>query len=247
METCTRIACYLEGKGGLVSFPLVTLAGLVDGINPCAIGMMVTLLGYLIVFGSRKSEVGSRNNRVLRIGLAYIASVFVTYLVIGLAFYSTVTQIQQIAGGIVNKVIGVVLGIAGAIMLKDVVWPESPVHLRIPGVSKEKLMKLVEKVSVPAAVLLGVAVTVLETPCSLPLYVGTATVLANSGMPLPVVVGYFLYYNFLFVLPLIVILVLMLKGKQVVEMREWEHKAERWMKLVLGVMLTGFGVWLFYY
>lgn len=52
METCTRIACYLEGRGGLVSFPLVTIAGLADGINPCAIGMMVTLLGYLIIFGN---------------------------------------------------------------------------------------------------------------------------------------------------------------------------------------------------
>ncbi len=257
METCTRIACYLEGKGGLVSFPLVTLAGLVDGINPCAIGMMVTLLGYLIVFGgpasskfkvqSSKLGIGNQNRKILKIGLAYIVSVFVTYLVVGLAFYSTVAQIQQIAGGVVNRVVGVILGIAGAIMLKDVVWPESPVHLRIPGVSKEKLMGLIEKVSVPAAVMLGVAATVLETPCSLPLYVGTTTVLANSGMPLAVVVGYFLYYNLLFVLPLIVILVLMLKGKQVVEMREWEHKAERWMKLVLGILLAGFGAWLFYY
>jgi len=257
METCTRIACYLEGKGGLVSFPLVTVAGLADGINPCAIGMMVTLLGYLIVFGSPKKskiknqkskiQVKSQNYQILRIGMAYIVSVFVTYLVIGLAFYSTVAQIQQIAGGVVNKAIGIVLGIAGMIMLKDVVWPESPVHLRIPGVSKEKLMGLIEKVSVPAAVLLGAAVTVLETPCSLPLYVGTATVLANSGMPLWLVVGYFLYYNLLFVLPLIVILVLMLKGKQVVEMREWEHRAEKWMKLILGVLLVGFGVWLFYY
>jgi cytochrome c biogenesis protein CcdA len=257
METCTRIACYLEGKGELVNFPLVTIAGLVDGINPCAIGMMVTLLGYLIVFGSpikskiinhkSKIEIKNNNRRILRIGLAYIASVFVTYLIIGLAFYTTVSQIQQIAGGVVNKVIGVVLGIAGAIMLKDVVWPESPIHLRIPGVSREKLMKLIEKVSVPAAILLGIAVTVLETPCSLPLYVGTATVLSNSGMPLPVVVGYFLYYNLLFVLPLIIILVLMLKGKKIVEMREWEHKAEKWMKLVLGILLIGFAAWLFYY
>src|SRR3990167_8200994 len=143
METCTRIACYLEGKGGLVSFPLVTVAGLADGINPCAIGMMVTLLGYLIVFGSPKKskiknqkskiQVKSQNYQILRIGMDYIVSVFVTYLVIGLAFYSTVAQIQQIAGGVVNKAIGIVLGIAGMIMLKDVVWPESPVHLRIPG------------------------------------------------------------------------------------------------------------------
>jgi len=40
-------------------------------------------------------------------------------------------------------------------------------------------------VSLPGTIALGVAVTALETPCSLPLYVGTATILANAGMALP--------------------------------------------------------------
>ena len=119
-------------------------------------------------------------------------------------------------------------------------------HLRIPGASKTKLMKLVERVSLPGTIALGVAVTVLETPCSLPLYVGTATILANAGMALPLVVGYFLYYNLLFVLPLIIVLVLVWQGKRVVEMREWEHKAEKWMKLSLGSLLLVMGGWLWF-
>ena len=238
LPECTAVGCYLQQQGGLVSLPLVTIAGLADGINPCAIGMMVTLLGYLIVFG------GKRNYQILKLGIAYIVSVFVTYLVIGLAFYSTVASIQQLVGGVVNKIIGGILGVAGLMMLKDVIWPDSPVHLRIPGASKAKLMKLIEKVSLPGTIALGVAVTVLETPCSLPLYVGTATILAQSGMALPLVIGYFLYYNLLFVLPLIVVLVLVWQGKRVVEMREWEHKAEKWMKLSLGSLLLLMAGWL---
>lgn len=244
LQECTAVGCYLQQQGGLVSLPLVTLAGLADGINPCAIGMMITLLGYLIVFGNRKGK--SQNYQILKLGIAYIASVFVTYLVIGLAFYSTVNSIQHMVGGIVNKLIGGILGAAGLIMLKDVVWPESPVHLRIPGASKARLMKLIEKVSLPGTILLGIAVTVLETPCSLPLYVGTATILAQSGMALPLVVGYFLYYNLLFVLPLIIVLILVWQGKKVVEMREWEHKAEKWMKLSLGSLLLLMSGWLWW-
>lgn len=270
---CTAVGCYLEQHGGVVSFPLVTLAGLADGINPCAIGMMVALLGYLIVFGAQtgkfsnskksKSQTNSKSpstirygagkiqnsqtpdKKILQLGLVYIGTVFVTYLLIGLVFYSLVFQIQQVVqAGIINRVIGTVLGLAGLIMLKDVVWPESPVHLRIPGASKEKLMGLIEKVSVPTTILLGVAVTVLETPCSLPLYAGTATVLANSGLALPIVIGYFLYYNFLFVLPLIIVLIVVWQGKRIVEMKEWEHKAERWMKLSLGTLLLALSGWL---
>lgn len=224
-----------------MSFPLITIAGLVDGINPCAIGMIVMLLGYLVVF-AKKPE------RVIKIGLTYIVSIFITYLVIGLAFYSVVSQIQEVISvGIVNRVIGVILGVAALLMLKDVVWPDSPIHLRIPGASKQKLMGLIEKVSLPATVVLGIAVTVLETPCSLPIYVGTATILANSGMALPLVVAYFLYYNLLFVLPLIVVLLVVWKGKQLVEIREWEHKAEKWMKLSLGVVLLILSGWLVFF
>jgi cytochrome c biogenesis protein CcdA len=238
MGDCTALGCFLEKNGGLVSFPLVTVAGIADGINPCAIGMMVMLLGYLLVFAKKPKE-------VMRMGLIYISTIFVTYLMIGLMFYSAVSQLQSLVDiNVVNKVMGIVLGLASLIMLKDVVWPNSPIHLRIPGASKEKLMGLIEKVSIPGVIALGFLVTVLETPCSLPLYVGTATVLSNSGLAWPIVVAYFLYYNFLFVLPLIVVLLVVWRGKKVVEIKEWEHKAEKWMKLSLGTLLLLMSAWL---
>ena len=101
-----------------------------------------------------------------------------------------------------------------------------------------------EKVSYPTTIVLGMLVTLLETPCSLPIYVGTATILAQSGMAFPLVIGYFLYYNFLFVLPLIVVLLIMWRGKKLVEVKEWEHKAKKWMHLGLAVVLLGMGIWL---
>lgn len=221
-----------------MSFPLITIAGLADGVNPCAIGMILMLLGYLIVFAKKPQ-------RVLVIGLTYITSIFLSYLLIGLIFYSFVREVQAVINaGLVNRVVGFGLGVAGLIMLQEVIWPESPLHLQIPEASKEKLLGLIERVSLPATVLLGISVTILETPCSLPLYVGTATVLANSGLALPVVILYFLYYNFLFVAPLIVVLLLVWKGKQIAEIKEWEHRAQKWMKLLLGVLLALMSAWL---
>lgn len=235
---CTRIACYLAGKGGFVSLPLITIAGLVDGINPCAIGMMVMLLGYLLVFAKKPSK-------VIVTGLVYILSVFLTYLVVGLGFYSVLSRFDLTGEArFLNIAVGGILLVVGAIQFKDFLGIEKGPHLRIPTASKEKLMGLIEKVSLPATVVLGVLVTLLETPCSLPLYVGTATILANSGMPIPMVVLYFLYYNFLFVLPLIAVLLVVWKGKKLVDVKEWEHKAKRWMHLGLATMLTVMGVWL---
>ncbi len=227
-----------------MSLPLVTLAGLVDGINPCAIGMMVTLLGYLIVFAGKKRDEGI-NRKILKIGGVYIVTVFATYLVIGLLFYNLAYQLQHsVWAGVFSGILGGGLVLAGLVQIKDVFRPDLPIHLRIPSASKERLNGLVEKASLPAAVVLGVLVTLLETPCSLPLYVGTATVLATSGMNMALVISYFFYYNFLFVLPLIVVLMVMYKGREVMVMREWEHKAKKWMHLGLGVALLLLGIWL---
>lgn len=237
--TCTRLACYLQGKEELLSLPMITVAGLVDGINPCAIGMMVMLLGYLLVF-AKKPE------RVIKTGLLYIGTVFTTYLVVGLGLYSIVAKIDFSTGAkVLNWVVATILGIAGLIQFKDFLGIEKGPHLRIPTASKARLMTLIEKVNYPATVLLGILVTLLETPCSLPIYVGTATILSQSGMALPLVVLYFLYYNFLFVLPLIVVLVVMWKGQKLVEMKEWEHKAKKWMHLSLAVVLLGMSAWLY--
>jgi cytochrome c biogenesis protein CcdA len=74
--------------------------------------------------------------------------------------------------------------------------------------------------------------------------VGTATILAQSGQSLPIIVAYFFYYNFLFVLPLIVVLFAVWRAKKVIQMKEWEHKAEKWMKLAIGAVLIVMGVWL---
>lgn len=239
METCTRIACYLQEKGGLVSLPLVTLAGLSDGINPCSIGMMIMLLGYLVIFHHKS------HRQLIVIGGAYVLTVFLTYLVIGFGFYKFVSQINLwMAKTVINKVFGAILVTAGIIQLKDFFWPNSPIHLRIPGIAKQRLQELVQKASLPATILLAFLVTLFETPCSLPLYVGTANVLAQSGLALPIVVGYFLYYNLLFVLPLLVILGLVIFGYNIVEMKEWEHRSERWMKLAMGLLLAGMGIWL---
>ncbi len=234
-EQCTRVACYLAEQGGLVSFPLVTIAGLADGINPCAIGMMVMLLGYLVVF-AKKPE------RVLRTGLLYVGVVFATYLVVGLGLYSAVTRLDLSGEArVLNFIVGSVLIVAGLIQLKDFAGVEWGPHLRIPTASKARLIGLVERVSYPATALLAVLVTVLETPCSLPLYAGTATILAQSGMPKIFILMYFVYYNFLFILPLLVVLLVVWRGKRLLEVKEWEHKAKRWMHLSLGIVLIGMG------
>lgn len=235
---CSAAGCFLARNGSLVSLPLVSVAGIVDGLNPCAIGMLLLLLGYLIVF-AKKPE------KVLAIGGLYIVTVFLTYLTLGLAFYKGIGLIQQSEWfGWVNRILGGVLLVVGLIQVKNFFAPEVGPTLKIPFRARDRLMGLIEKSTAKTTVALAVVVTILETPCSLPLYVGTAAVLSQSGLPSLVVALYFVYYNLLFVLPLVVLLLMVWKGKQVTELSEWKHKAEKWMQLLLGVVVIGVGLWL---
>lgn len=240
-DTCSSPACFLAQNGGLISLPLITLAGLVDSLNPCAITMIILLLTYLVIFGKQPK-------RVLPTGLIYIGSVFITYLVIGLVFYQTFSQISQI-GQIrfyLNKILGSLLLLAGLINVKDFFLPQIGPHLEIPQKTRPFLKKLTEKVSYPTAAILGVLVTIFEAPCSLPIYVGTANILAQSGLGTLGVLGYFGYYNLLFTLPLWIILLIIWKGSEwkIVELQDFEHRGKRWMKLSLGALLLVMGVWL---
>lgn len=223
----------------MINLPILTATALANGINPCGIGMLITFLGYLLVFGGKGKEKGW----LIKTGLIYIGTVFVTYLFLGLMFYQVAFYMQRwwLAGAF-KQILGGVIVIAGLIQLKDVFWQDSPLHLRMPKVGFEKISKLMARTSVGVTILIGILTTVFSTPCMLPLYVGTTAVIARSGLPMISVLGYFLYYNLIFILPLIVILVSMVGGKQVVEMKEWEHKNTTWMRLLLGMALVVMGV-----
>src|SRR3989344_8764635 len=219
-----------------ISLATLTTAALANGLNPCGIGMMITFLGYLLVFGQAKK------NGILKLGVVYIGSVFLTYLTIGLLFYSLAFYLQRLwLASAFKYLIGGVIFLAGLIQIKDGIWPDSPIHLRMPDFGGKKINQLMARMSLPMAALVGVAVTAFSTPCMLPLYVGTATVIARSGLPMALVLAYFLYYNLIFILPLMVVLAVMGAGKEVVAMKEMEHKYGRWMRLLMGLVLVVVG------
>lgn len=216
----------------MINIPALTGAALTNGLNPCGIGMMITFLGYLMVFG------GKKKGKVLALGVVYIWSVFAAYLLIGLFFYGAAFYLQRLwIAQYFKWFIGLAVGLAGLIQLKDSLFPELPIHLRMGDWGSRVIENLLSKASIPMAALTGLATTAFSTPCMLPLYVGTATVLSNAGLPMWQVLLYFIYYNLIFIGPLFVVLFIMVRGKDVVMMKEWSHKYERWIRGVMGLVM----------
>ena len=63
------------------------VTGLADGVNPCAIATMIFLISFLATRKRRRGE-------ILIIGIAYTATVFVTYLAMGLGLKGVLEQIR---------------------------------------------------------------------------------------------------------------------------------------------------------
>jgi cytochrome c biogenesis protein CcdA len=240
-----------------MSINLVALTGaaLVNGLNPCGIGMMITFLGYLLVFGNSKnsktqkiknSKYGiSLDSGILKDGLIYLASVFVTYLFLGLFFYGLAFYLQRLwLASVFKYVMAGILTIAGLIQFKDVFWENFPIHLRMSSKGYEKINLVLMKAGSGMGVVVGVLTTAFSTPCMLPVYIGTTSYLAKSGLPMWQVLIYFLYYNFVFILPILVILLVMAGGKKVVEMKEWEHKYSKQLRLLMAIFLFGIAYFL---
>ena len=64
-------------EANLPTLGTIVITGLIDSINPCAIGVLILLLSTLIAVGKSKQK-------LLLFGFVYISAVYVVYFLAGL-------------------------------------------------------------------------------------------------------------------------------------------------------------------
>ena len=105
----------LEGNSKNANLLTLAGAGLLAGLNPCSISMLLMLLSLII----------SEKRSVWKSGVLYLAGKYVTYFAIGLVIYTTASQISHHmldrVGRVVDVVLAVLFGIAGVLYLTDAI------------------------------------------------------------------------------------------------------------------------------
>ena len=107
----------------LPTLPVVILTALVDSINPCAIGVLILLIGTLLFLSKDKGK-------MLFTGSIYIIAVYVTYFLagIGLLFFlqnigASIIDLPLLGSIAVANLIGIIVAviviIGGLIEVKD--------------------------------------------------------------------------------------------------------------------------------
>jgi cytochrome c biogenesis protein CcdA len=232
---------------GFLGFITVLGAGLLDGFNPCAIALLllfVSLLGF------------SENKKVLMlVSIVYISALFTSYYFIGRFFMSTILKYQSqisVVGSIINWFIFLLCSFLFIINFYDYLQARNEKY----GNIKNQLPKWVQKMNkkivktftgamnkdeekglFPILLLtfvLGITLSVTELVCTGQIYLGILYGITTLES------GYanilLLFYNLMFVLPLIIIAVVSIRSKGIMGVSNWIREHMKHIKLANSIL-----------
>lgn len=212
---------------------LVLVSGLLDGINPCAFTVLVLFVSLLT------SKTG-RDKEPLLMGGLYIITIFLTYMAIGLSLYKLV-ELSQRAIWIV-KVGAVVLVLMGLLNLFEFISGRG-FTLRMPFSGQMEVYNWMAKLTYPGTVVAGVLVALFEFPCTGAVYFSIISLLASTET-FTRGYTYLVFYNLVFIIPLVIILFLTWYGGEKIEaVGSVKHS---YLKLFSSILFIFLGLYLLY-
>ncbi len=242
---------------GIAGFTVVLLAGLLDGFNPCAIAMLllfVSLLGF------------SDNKKVLiLVSITYIFALFVSYFLIGTFLLNFLIQFSAQAH-VVNIVINWIVALLCLFLfffnMYDFFMSKNEkygkVKNQLPAWVQRYNKKLIKAFTnvinddenkkglftvLILTFILGIALSVTELICTGQIYLG----IIYGIHYLDSLYAYIalLFYNLMFVLPLIIIAIIAIKGKGVMATSNWIREHLHIIKLASALFFLGIAIYFF--
>jgi hypothetical protein len=225
----------------------VAVAGLLDGVNPCAFATIVFLLSMLAVLGKTGRDLAI-------VGAGFTAAVFATYLALGLGLLGAIKAFSVSAG--ISR--GITIGV-GVFTLALAAWsfvdfvrysltrdvktvtlglPES-VKARIraairAGLSTRRLWL--------GSITLGITVALLESLCTGQVYLPTITFVLRDPALRTHALLYLLLYNLMFILPLVVFLAIGYMGTSALRVSGFLRTHLATLKLAMALLFAGLGI-----
>jgi len=212
-----------------VTLPTLIGAAAVDAINPCTIAVLIILLTAILLAGIRW--------RILGAGLAFTTAIYISYFLMGLGIY---TALQ--ASGIMHAFFYIVILIAllvGILSIRSYFkYKPGGWSVEIPSKWRPLMKKLISSVtSIPGAAFMGFVCSLFLLPCSSGPYLVILGLLAKEATR-AAAIPLLALYNFIFVLPMIIITLMVYAGATSVEkVQAWREKHIKTLHLVSGIIM----------
>jgi len=233
-------------------FLYLSVAALADGMNPCAFAAVVLLVSMLSAAGRSRRE-------VLCIGASFAGAVYLTYFVIGVAFFEGLSALSRnpsylfVSDTIFLLAFGL-CGVCAILSLHDAIVGfrkegDAPMLLQLPRSLKNRMRKGM-RAGVHASSLVGgafaagVVVSVTEAACTGQVYFPVIAGLLRDSATRARGITMLAWYNFVFIVPLLVVFGAVLAGVGSVRIASVARRNLGWAKLALALVFAGMAVWL---
>ena len=221
----------------------ITSLALVDAVNPCAIAVMAIVLMTLLL------QDPNNKKKVLYGGLAFTSAVFILYLLYGLImvqFFSSVIPSSGTYSNYIFKGFGIFAIILGALNLKDYFsYKPGSLATEMPLKLRPKMKMTIKRITSPkGAFFVGILVTLFLLPCTIGPYIIASAELSslNFIQTLP----WLLYYNIIFIIPMIAITLLIYFSVTTVDkVSGWKERNIKKLHLIEGLILLILGILMF--
>jgi len=217
----------------ILTVPVVLSAAAVDAINPCAFAVLIILLTTILAAGIKR--------KALFAGLAFTASIYISYFLMGLGLYSAIAMT-----GIAHTfywIISFAAILVGLFNLKDYFFYGKWFIMEVPLRWRPKLKALLNGVtSVPGAFLIGFVVSLFLLPCTSGPYIVILGLLAKVASR-DYAIMLLLLYNLIFILPMIGITLAVYFGLTTTEKTEkWRSSKLKVLHLIAGIIMLLLGI-----
>jgi len=229
---------FFKEKAKEITFAGILLAGLLDGINPCAISVLMIFCSFLLFRG--------KNKTVIPTAIIFIAGSFISNLAIGLGLFtilktisgSTAIMVAVYVVSIILCIIAVYLNtidIINGFKKNDITGFKNQLSTETKFKISEIFRKAVStKFIVLAAFIAGVIIAAMEFSCTGQVYIPTITYMINAELSISYILMLVLY-NIMFVLPLILVVLLLLLIKEPEDIKGRVLKYSHIIKIIANI------------
>ncbi len=224
----------------IFSFWKITSLALADSVNPCEIAVLAMVLIAILIQNPEKRK------RVLFGGFAFISAVYIGYLAYGLIiiqFFKVFAEILRQNSVLIYRGLAILAMILGALNIKDFfMYKKGSFATEMPLFLRPRVKRIIDRITSPSgAFIIGFIVTLFLLPCTMGPYIVASGLLSELGTltALP----WLLYYNFVFVLPMIIIVFVIYFGfAKVDEVSGWKDRNVKILHLIAGILLFLVGI-----
>jgi cytochrome c-type biogenesis protein len=235
-----------------LSVPAIVAAGVLDGFNPCAFGVLILFATFALGLAARQSlvtggtapDVRGASRTVLGLGAFFVLGVLVTYFLLGLGLLTVLASLTDFGGNHLPSRIAALVAIGlGLWMIRDMLLPDAGWKLEAPHALHGRMRDWARVGSPTALFGGGVLIGLCTVPCSGAVYLGVVALLGASGT-VAAGLGGLVLYNLAYIAPLVVLLVLASRPGLIRVINRWhlEHAGGTKLLLAIVVLVLGFAI-----